>query len=66
MSSVEEIVPSGDKMKKTLCWISETIKEHPEKNRQQIISEAEIRFDLSPKECDFIDRKLRDDSAECD
>ncbi len=66
MSSVDEIVPSGDKMKKTLCWISETIKEHPEKNRQQIISEAEIRFDLSPKECDFIDRKLRDDSAECD
>jgi hypothetical protein len=66
MSSVDEIMPSGDKMKKTLCWISETIKEHPEKNRQQIISEAEIRFDLSPKECDFIDRKLRDDSAECD
>ena len=66
MSSVDETVPSGDKMKKTLCWISETIKEHPEKNRQQIISEAEIRFDLSPKECDFIDRKLRDDSAECD
>lgn len=66
MSSVDEIVPSGDKMKKTLCWISETTKEHPEKNRQQIISEAEIRFDLSPKECDFIDRKLRDDSAECD
>jgi hypothetical protein len=66
MSSVDEIVPSGDKMKKTLCWISETIKEHPEKDRQQIISEAEIRFDLSPKECDFIDRKLRDDSAECD
>jgi hypothetical protein len=66
MSSVDEIMPSGDKMKKTLCWISETIKEHPEKNRQQIISEAEIRFDLSPKECDFIDRKLRDGSAECD
>ena len=66
MSSVDETVPSGDKMKKTLCWISETIKEHPEKNRQQIISEAEIRFDLSPKECDVIDRKLRDDSAECD
>ena len=65
MPSVDEIVPSGDKMKKTLCWISETIKEHPEKNRQQIISEAEIRFDLSPKECDFIDRKLRNDSAEC-
>jgi len=66
MSSVDEILPSGDKMKKTLCWISEMVRAHPEKSRQQIISEAEIRFDLSPKECDFIDRKLRDVSAECD
>lgn len=66
MSSVEELLPSGDKMKKTLCWISEMLKEHPEKSRQQIFSEAEIRFDLSPKECDFIDRKLRHDPDECD
>jgi hypothetical protein len=65
MSSVEEILPSGDNMKKAICWISEMIKEHPEKNRQQIISEAEIRFDLSPKECDFIDRKLRSDVSGC-
>ncbi len=66
MSSVDEIMPSSDKMKKTLCWISEMIKVHPEKSRQQIISNAEIRFDLSPKECEFIDSKLRNDSSECD
>ena len=66
MASVDEILPAGDKMKKTICWISEMIKAHPDKNRQQVISEAEIRFDLSPKECDFIDRKLRTDSVECD
>ena len=66
MSSVDEIMPAGDKMKKTLCWISEMVKEHPEKKRQQIINEAEIRFDLSPKECDFIDRKLRTGLSACD
>ena len=66
MSSVNEIMPSGDKMKKTVCWISEMIQAHPEKTRQQIISEAEIRFDLSPKECDFIDRKLRTCLSGCD
>jgi len=66
MSSIDTIQPSGDRMKKTLCWISEMLREHPEKNRQQIINDAEIRFDLSPKECDFIDRKLRTDSVECD
>jgi hypothetical protein len=39
---------------------------HPEKSRQQIINEAEIRFDLSPKECDFIDRKIQVDQNNCD
>jgi hypothetical protein len=66
MSSVDEILPSGDKMKKALCWISEMLKDHPEKNRQQVISEAEIRFDLSPKECDFLDRKVRDVGSDCE
>ena len=63
MSAVEEILPTGDKMKKALHWISEMLASHPEKSRQQVISEAEIRFDLSPKECDFIDRKLRHDAS---
>jgi hypothetical protein len=63
MPAADEIMPSGDKMKKTLVWISEMLQAHPDKSRQQIISEAEIRFDLSPKECDFVDRKLRTDSG---
>ena len=63
MPAADEIMPSGDKMKKTLIWISEMLHTHPDKSRQQIISEAEIRFDLSPKECDFVDRKLRTDSV---
>ncbi len=58
MSQVEEIQPSGDKMKKTIIWISEMVQTHPEKTRQQIICEAEIRFDLSPKECDFLQRSF--------
>jgi hypothetical protein len=63
MSAVNDILPAGDKMKKALSWINEMIQSHPEKTRQQIISEAEIRFDLSPKECDFVDRNLRPDVA---
>jgi hypothetical protein len=57
MSQVDEIQPSGDKMKKTIIWISEMVQSHPEKSRQQIICDAEIRFDLSPKECDFLQRR---------
>jgi hypothetical protein len=66
MPSVDEILPSADRMKKTLCWISEMLAAHPEKSRQQIINEAELRFDLSPKECDFIDRNLQKHISRCD
>jgi hypothetical protein len=58
MSQIEEIQPAGDKMKKTIIWISEMVQSHPEKSRLQIIRDAEIRFDLSPKECDFLHRKF--------
>lgn len=58
MSQAEEILPSGDRIKKAIIWISEMVQSHHEKSRLQIISEAEIRFDLSPKECDFLNRKF--------
>jgi hypothetical protein len=45
-------------MRKTITWISAMVLSHPEKSRRQIISEAEVRFDLSPKESDFLNRKF--------
>lgn len=41
-------------LKKAVCWISETVQEHPEKSREEIITDAELRFDLSPRECEFL------------
>lgn len=47
-----------DKMKKVICWLSERCQQQPEKARGQLLQEAEIRFDLSPKECLFLDRNF--------
>ena len=41
-------------LKKAVCWISDTVKLHPEKSRGNIITEAELRFDLTPRECEFL------------
>ncbi|MFH1216237.1 MAG: hypothetical protein V1706_07030 [Pseudomonadota bacterium] len=46
--------PSGDKMKKVIHWVCEEMQEHPEKKRDVLYHEAEIRFDLSPLECEFL------------
>lgn len=47
-----------DKMKKVLEWLSENIVQYPEKKRIDILREAEIRYDLSPKECCFLDENF--------
>ena len=41
-------------MKKVIWWVCEEMKEHPEKKRDVLYQEAEIRFDLSPLECEFL------------
>lgn len=41
-------------LRKAVCWISETVQEYPEKSRRDIISQAELKFDLTPRECDFL------------
>jgi len=60
MASTADIQPSGEKIRKTIRWISEIVQAHPEKSRQDIIREAEIKFDLSPLECSFLDQNFSD------
>ena len=43
------------KLKKVLVWMAETLEAHPEKKRSTILQEAELRFDLTPVECEFLD-----------
>lgn len=51
----------GDKMKKAISAFSELIRKHPEKSRSSLLRQVEIQFDLSPKECEFLNNNL----AEC-
>ncbi|MDW7772587.1 MAG: hypothetical protein SCH71_06815 [Desulfobulbaceae bacterium] len=52
-------------LKKAVCWISETVQEHPEKKRKEIIMEAELRFDLNPRESEFLNKNFMDLTANC-
>ena len=56
MDDINPVQSPGDKMKRALCWLSETVQQHPEKSRRQILEEAQIRFDLSPAK--FFSRKV--------
>lgn len=50
--------PPSEKLRKAVSWVSEETLERPEKPRIKILKEAELRFDLTPLECEFLDRKF--------
>ena len=51
------------KMKKAILWMAEALRDQPEKERHRIIAEAELRFDLTPLECAFLDSHFSDPPA---
>ena len=58
-------LPTGsDKVKKALRWMGEELLNNPQKKRTAVIKEAEIRFDLSPAECEFLTKNFSE-SAPC-
>ena len=64
MSGDNKMPGGGDKVKKALRWMSEELRHNPQKKRSAAIKEAEIRFDLSPAECEFLTKNFSE-SAPC-
>lgn len=55
------IHPPGDKMKKAIQELSELLRTKPEKSRRQLLERVAIKFDLSPNECDFLERHFKEE-----
>ena len=55
------VVPQGDALKKAIEWVSQQRKEDPSKNSSALADEAGFRFDLSPKDSDFLLRFVKDE-----
>ncbi len=58
MADTECVTPHGERLRKAVVWVSEVLREKPERDRREVIREAEVRFDLTPKECRFLDQEL--------
>lgn len=55
------IQPEGEAMRKAVKWIAEERTDHPEKALNKLIEEAALHFNLSPKECVFLERFVREE-----
>lgn len=56
MSTVQ---PQGEALKKAIEWISEQRKKKPEISAVKLANEAALRFDLSPKDSEFLLRFVK-------
>jgi len=59
MPETDAVTPEGERIRKAVRWICETMADQPERDRTAIIREAELRFDLTPRESEFVHAKLR-------
>ncbi len=60
------VVTLSTNLQKAVGWIGEVMQDHPEKQRNQVISEAQLRFDLTPAECEFLNHNFKELTAETD
>jgi len=63
MSDTQYVPNISANLKNAIKWISEIVHKHPGKKRNEIIREAELRFDLNPRECEFLNNNFSDLSS---
>jgi hypothetical protein len=48
------IQPEGENLRKAVKWLSDEHKYNPEKNYAKLIDEACLKFNLTPKEAEYL------------
>ena len=57
MSTVQ---PRGEQLRKAVKYISEMRKENPEIDLVKLVDDTALRFDLSPKDSEFLSRFVKE------
>lgn len=57
------VQPQGEDLRKAVKWISEEHKENPKRNYRSIIEEACLKFNLSPKDAEYLNQLVEHDKG---
>jgi hypothetical protein len=57
-----DILPEGEDLRRAVKWISGNLKDDPDRPVQPLIEEAIFKFDLSPKDGEFLTNFYREAS----
>lgn len=50
---------AGDKTRQALAELADLLVKEPSKSRKALLQQVEIKYDLTPKECEFLDRNFQ-------
>ncbi len=59
MSTLHPTRTAGDKTQKALTTFCELLEKHPDNARQSLLLQVATQYDLSPKECEFLNRNFK-------
>ena len=48
----------SDQLKRAVTYFSELVESCPDKTRQELLQKVQLKFDLSPADCEFLNRTL--------
>lgn len=48
----------GNQLKQAVIFFTELVKSNPEKSRLELLQEVQLKFDLSPADCEFLNKNL--------
>ena len=51
-----------DKLKRAVVYFCELVEAHPDKSRLELLQKVQLMFDLSPADCEFLNKKLGQES----
>ncbi len=53
---MHDLLPEGEDVRRAVKWVSGNLQEDPEQPVQTLVQKAIFKFDLSPKDSDFLIR----------
>jgi len=57
------ILPEGEQLRKAVKWISDERLDHPEASLFKLIEKACLKFDLPPKDAEFLMHSLTKENS---
>jgi len=51
---VSDLLPEGEELRRAVKWISDNIQENSEKPIHRLVQEAIFKYNLSPKDAEFL------------